>query len=245
MLGTGLVHPGFCFAFVKRSFLPCLRACFICCSSPSPLPCPALQATPPVWKAINTRLDDSQLAAISHALAAQDVALIHGPPGACVALPQGPYPSTQRDRPPCRQRAHDEQVKKDRTCRHPRSSSTWFIVPSATTGRPIALRQPSRSHPRACMPLNIASHGRICNHALSCQSGSGAAIVFLHLHATDPRVGLRPSADPAATSVWPGLYKSATAALGPPRICWVYVARPVDRFVGLTLKSHPALQAWG
>jgi hypothetical protein len=27
-----------------------------------------------VWKALNTRLDESQLAAISHALAAQDVA---------------------------------------------------------------------------------------------------------------------------------------------------------------------------
>ena len=33
------------------------------------------------WKPFNAGLDESQRQAVSHALAAQDVALIHGPPG--------------------------------------------------------------------------------------------------------------------------------------------------------------------
>ncbi len=36
---------------------------------------------PPAWTPVNARLDGSQRAAVSHALAAKDVALIHGPPG--------------------------------------------------------------------------------------------------------------------------------------------------------------------
>lgn len=35
----------------------------------------------PAWTPVNARLDGSQRAAVSRALAAKDVALIHGPPG--------------------------------------------------------------------------------------------------------------------------------------------------------------------
>lgn len=38
-------------------------------------------ACPPSWQPVNARLDASQRAAVSRALAAKDVALIHGPPG--------------------------------------------------------------------------------------------------------------------------------------------------------------------
>jgi hypothetical protein len=42
---------------------------------------PKFAAAPPPWKAVNSKLDESQKAAVSLALRAQDVALIHGPPG--------------------------------------------------------------------------------------------------------------------------------------------------------------------
>ncbi|MEW5310653.1 MAG: hypothetical protein WDW38_002430 [Sanguina aurantia] len=42
---------------------------------------PRFQASLPAWKPFNAGLDASQLAAVSLALAAQDVALVHGPPG--------------------------------------------------------------------------------------------------------------------------------------------------------------------
>ena len=42
---------------------------------------PRLVSSPPHWKANNKSLDTSQVAAVDQALAALDVALIHGPPG--------------------------------------------------------------------------------------------------------------------------------------------------------------------
>ena len=42
---------------------------------------PRLVSLPPHWKANNKNLDSSQVAAVDQALAALDVALIHGPPG--------------------------------------------------------------------------------------------------------------------------------------------------------------------
>lgn len=42
---------------------------------------PRFSVQPPVWTPINTRLDESQKCAISKALQAQDIALVHGPPG--------------------------------------------------------------------------------------------------------------------------------------------------------------------
>eukprot|EP00882_Tetradesmus_deserticola_P026838 GHRQ01029647.1.p1 GENE.GHRQ01029647.1~~GHRQ01029647.1.p1 ORF type:complete len:532 (+),score=217.63 GHRQ01029647.1:349-1944(+) len=42
---------------------------------------PRFAAAAPAWKAVNTRLDESQRRAVELALRAQDVALIHGPPG--------------------------------------------------------------------------------------------------------------------------------------------------------------------
>lgn len=42
---------------------------------------PRFDSTPPTWKPMNKRLDASQVQAVNKALAAQDVALIHGPPG--------------------------------------------------------------------------------------------------------------------------------------------------------------------
>eukprot|EP00775_Hariotina_reticulata_P006215 gene6215-6451_t len=42
---------------------------------------PKFAAALPAWKAVNSRLDESQKAAVNLALQAQDVALIHGPPG--------------------------------------------------------------------------------------------------------------------------------------------------------------------
>lgn len=39
-------------------------------------------AAAPAWKAVNSKLDESQQRAVSLALRAQDIALIHGPPGA-------------------------------------------------------------------------------------------------------------------------------------------------------------------
>ena len=38
-------------------------------------------SNPPMWKPFNAGLDASQVAAVGYALAAKDVALIHGPPG--------------------------------------------------------------------------------------------------------------------------------------------------------------------
>jgi ATP-dependent RNA/DNA helicase IGHMBP2 len=42
---------------------------------------PRFLNNPPSWKPLNKSLDSSQLQAVDKALAAQDVALIHGPPG--------------------------------------------------------------------------------------------------------------------------------------------------------------------
>jgi hypothetical protein len=42
---------------------------------------PRFAAAAPAWKAVNARLDESQRRAVELALRAQDVALIHGPPG--------------------------------------------------------------------------------------------------------------------------------------------------------------------
>ncbi|KAK9825119.1 hypothetical protein WJX74_010900 [Apatococcus lobatus] len=42
---------------------------------------PRFQQNPPAWQPLNTGLDESQVRAVGRALAAQDVALIHGPPG--------------------------------------------------------------------------------------------------------------------------------------------------------------------
>lgn len=42
---------------------------------------PRFAARAPAWKPFNTGLDESQREAVSHALSATDVALIHGPPG--------------------------------------------------------------------------------------------------------------------------------------------------------------------
>ena len=50
---------------------------------------PAFVSTPPQWSPININLDDSQKRAISLALAAKDVALIHGPPGELASLLEG------------------------------------------------------------------------------------------------------------------------------------------------------------
>ena len=42
---------------------------------------PRFVSNPPTWHLINKSLDASQLVAVGKALAARDVALIHGPPG--------------------------------------------------------------------------------------------------------------------------------------------------------------------
>lgn len=42
---------------------------------------PRFAAKAPIWKAVNGQLDASQQAAVGLALKAQDIALIHGPPG--------------------------------------------------------------------------------------------------------------------------------------------------------------------
>lgn len=42
---------------------------------------PRFVPSPPPWKPLNPGLDDSQQAAVAKALAAQDLALVHGPPG--------------------------------------------------------------------------------------------------------------------------------------------------------------------
>ncbi|KAK9868471.1 hypothetical protein WJX84_007692 [Apatococcus fuscideae] len=42
---------------------------------------PRFQQNPPAWRPVNAGLDESQVRAVDRALAAQDVALIHGPPG--------------------------------------------------------------------------------------------------------------------------------------------------------------------
>lgn len=47
---------------------------------------PRFAAAAPAWKPVNARLDDSQRRAVELALRAQDVALIHGPPGELVLL---------------------------------------------------------------------------------------------------------------------------------------------------------------
>jgi hypothetical protein len=46
---------------------------------------PRFAAAVPAWKAVNARLDESQRRAVELALRAQDVALIHGPPGVAVS----------------------------------------------------------------------------------------------------------------------------------------------------------------
>ena len=69
--------------------IPVLRMLIACCHC---LLCQAVDLTgcsllcrfasnPPFWKPFNPGLDASQVAAVSNALAAKDVALIHGPPG--------------------------------------------------------------------------------------------------------------------------------------------------------------------
>jgi hypothetical protein len=49
---------------------------------------PRFAAAAPAWKPVNSRLDESQRRAVELALRAQDVALIHGPPGdlSCLLL---------------------------------------------------------------------------------------------------------------------------------------------------------------
>jgi hypothetical protein len=47
---------------------------------------PRFAAAAPAWKPVNTRLDESQRQAVELALRAQDVALIHGPPGELLLL---------------------------------------------------------------------------------------------------------------------------------------------------------------
>lgn len=42
---------------------------------------PAFSENAAPWKPVNTGLDESQRAAVARALAAKEVALIHGPPG--------------------------------------------------------------------------------------------------------------------------------------------------------------------
>lgn len=46
---------------------------------------PRFVEKPPAWTPFNRGLDSTQVAAVSLALSAQDVALIHGPPGADLA----------------------------------------------------------------------------------------------------------------------------------------------------------------
>lgn len=44
---------------------------------------PRFQENPPLWTPRNGGLDASQRRAVARALAAKDVALVHGPPGSC------------------------------------------------------------------------------------------------------------------------------------------------------------------
>ena len=72
----------------------------------------------PAWKPHNVKLDESQRKAVGRALAAKDVALLHGPPGVC-ALLHGPTIVCALLPSPCSPKSVGQTAQTPRAWLHP------------------------------------------------------------------------------------------------------------------------------